>query len=278
MVDREKTITQEMNEEQEEMALHAFLDHYDVDLREGLVKAAELRNPAMCLLIVNRLGERLDEELKNEALIQAVSNGDEQCTEVLLSYARANPSLNKDGKNSLFQYSILCGHLGVAKLLALLGAEIGVTKENGAAVIASAAADGALLRILKDAGVDLDMLGQSGSAMHLAAMGGNRWAIHNLISAGANPNVADRNKVTPMHLVIENGDALALRILLVNNANVNAEDIEGITPLQLARVLADLGGKPKMLKVIQEELDARPGPAPENAETKELVRPTSHSR
>ncbi|MBE7439711.1 MAG: DUF1569 domain-containing protein [Spirochaetales bacterium] len=82
---------------------------------------------------------------------------------------------------------------------------------------------------------------QSGrTALMDAVAAGEISALHSLLEAGANPDLADEQGNVPLHYAVMEGNLEAGRILLQAGANPNARDRKGITPLNLCRSLAGM--------------------------------------
>jgi ankyrin repeat protein len=63
-----------------------------------------------------------------------------------------------------------------------------------------------------------------------------------LLAAGANPNAADRNGVTPLHRAVRTRCAAAVRVLLDHGASARQINGRGSTPLHLAGRTTGRGG------------------------------------
>ena len=72
------------------------------------------------------------------------------------------------------------------------------------------------------------------TALHLAAEQGHAECLQQLVSAGANIEVADSGGCTALHLASEYGYAKCLRALLSAGASIEAANSEGFTALDLA--------------------------------------------
>ncbi|OCL09903.1 hypothetical protein AOQ84DRAFT_246552, partial [Glonium stellatum] len=73
-----------------------------------------------------------------------------------------------------------------------------------------------------------------GTALHGAAIRYHTAAVEALLKAGANPNQADFNHITPLHSAAGNGNLEVIRILLDYNASKEVTDQGGETPLDWA--------------------------------------------
>lgn len=70
--------------------------------------------------------------------------------------------------------------------------------------------------------------------LHYAALENDVAKVRELLSAGANPNVADRQGFQPLHLAAQQGATEAARALLEAGAEVDAVNTFGNTPLFIA--------------------------------------------
>jgi len=59
-------------------------------------------------------------------------------------------------------------------------------------------------------------------------------ALQLLLEAGANPNVADEDRVTPLMVAAMKGNLEAVRLLVTHGADVMAVNAAGLTASQLA--------------------------------------------
>jgi hypothetical protein len=96
--------------------------------------------------------------------------------------------------------------------------------------------------------MDLDFQSESGVTALIAAVENGQYEVAEyLLKAGANPNVADSDGVTPLHyaiLHIEDVDydtSKFINLLIEAKADVNAQTNNGKTPLHLACQLKEIG-------------------------------------
>lgn len=109
--------------------------------------------------------------------------------------------------------------------------------------------------ILQDPEVDLDAPGSrfGGTALHAAVLREHIEVMGLLLAAGANPNQADWNKVTPLHSAALYGSEQVIRVLLDHGASVEAMDTEGRTP----RDWAIDGGKLEAQRLVLRTAEAK---------------------
>jgi uncharacterized protein len=67
--------------------------------------------------------------------------------------------------------------------------------------------------------------------LHYAALANDADALSKLLTAGADPNVADRVGFTPLHFAAQEGAITSAQILLAAGAQVDAANSYGNTPL-----------------------------------------------
>ena len=86
--------------------------------------------------------------------------------------------------------------------------------------------------IIQDTEVDLDAPGSrfGGTALHAAVLREHIEVMELLLAAGADPNQADWNLVSPLHSAALYGSEKVIRVLLDHGASVEAMDSEGRTP------------------------------------------------
>lgn len=72
------------------------------------------------------------------------------------------------------------------------------------------------------------------SVLHVAAAGGKKEVVEDLLAKGADPNLPDANQRTPLHWAALSGKADAAAVLLAKGADPNASDKRQSTPLYWA--------------------------------------------
>ena len=102
-------------------------------------------------------------------------------------------------------------------------------------VDAAARQDLAGLRLLLDAGADVDARRADGAtALLWAAHWDDHEAVRLLLAAGADVNAADDHGVTPLIRAAENASRVLVPALLAAGADANAAQTSGLTPLMVA--------------------------------------------
>lgn len=84
------------------------------------------------------------------------------------------------------------------------------------------------------AGADVDELGLSGTALHLATARGSAAIVAALIDAGADLEARDDSGLRPLHLAVRSNDLPITTLLIQRGADTDAYDGQGMTPLILA--------------------------------------------
>jgi ankyrin repeat protein len=149
--------------------------------------------------------------------------------------------LNQDGETPLL-VAILGNNVNAVKLLLERGADPTIRDENGNTpfhVAAIVDRDCHVLNLLLESGkVDInETTTEYGlTALHIAIGKSNVTAVRFLLSKGANPNVACKNKGTPLHLAVMFAKDMDIVELLLNHkdTNVNCLDKLGINALDYA--------------------------------------------
>ena len=105
--------------------------------------------------------------------------------------------------------------------------------------------------------MDIDRAGRN--PIHYYVVDGKHEQLDATLTAGTDPNVADRNDFTPLHFAAQKLDPVAVRRLLDAGATVDPRNKFGATPLLVAlmRVTDDDRGVIGMLLDAGADVDAR---------------------
>ncbi|WP_100637936.1 ankyrin repeat domain-containing protein [Marinobacter salexigens] len=87
---------------------------------------------------------------------------------------------------------------------------------------------------LTTSGAPLNTLTGNGTPLMAAVRAKADRVVWYLLSQGANPDLAERDQVTPLIVASGQGDRRLTRLLLSAGAKVNAEDLQGYTPVMRA--------------------------------------------
>lgn len=191
----------------------------------------------------------------------AASKGHLGCAELLIAAGAQVDSRSKDGRTALFR-AAAHGDCPMVKILLEVGANPSITEidfgrsaidvakdkghneavkilEQGEAVFhASRRGELELLESLLDKGASTNFCDQYGlTALHIAAIKGNKNAVMILVEYGANLECQDSDGNTPLHLAVESGCNETVEVLINRGANINAKSKKGATPLQLSRTM-----------------------------------------
>lgn len=191
----------------------------------------------------------------------AASKGHLGCAELLIAAGAQVDSRSKDGRTALFR-AAAHGDCPMVKILLEVGANPSITEidfgrsaidvakdkghneavkilEQGEAVFhASRRGELELLESLLDKGASTNFCDQYGlTALHIAAIKGNKNAVMILVEYGANLECQDSDGNTPLHLAVESGCNETVEVLVNRGANINAKSKKGATPLQLSRTM-----------------------------------------
>ena len=132
------------------------------------------------------------------------------------------------------------GDTEAVETLIAQGADVNVPQGDGMTALHWGAerGDGALVRVLLDAGADLAAVTRIGdyTPLHLASKAGSADAVEALLEAGSDPAaVTATGAVRPIHFAAGAGSAAAVATLAHHGADVNAREAErGQTPLMFA--------------------------------------------
>lgn len=127
-----------------------------------------------------------------------------------------------------------------AKILLEAGANVHAVGRFGNTPLHSAAwkqkAPASLVKLFVDAKADVNAKNSVGeTAVHIAADGGNKEFLRELLDAGGNPNEKSNDGKTPLHKAAANVDVEIIQILIDRKADINSFDNEGWTPLDYAK-------------------------------------------
>jgi ankyrin repeat protein len=88
------------------------------------------------------------------------------------------------------------------------------------------------------------------TALHWAALRGNKALAALLMESGAEVNATDKTYLaTPLHLAVRAGHAAAVEALLAGNADIKAKDKYGRTPL----AYAETSGREDIIKMLRRQ-------------------------
>lgn len=118
-------------------------------------------------------------------------------------------------------------------------------------------ADAGAVRLLLDAGAEVDAFGRgwmTGTALHSAVSRRHAEHARLLLDAGASPDVRQSHGWTPLHAAARNGDLASLEALLAAGADPAATNDEGRSVLELA----EESGDAVTIERVRAALQARP--------------------
>ncbi len=185
---------------------------------------------------LQRLDLRVVEIAQPNALIRAAAQGDAAATRRALEQGAMLNAVSPVG--TAFSEAMKNGH----DLLALFLLSRGADWRNGfspaepsALILAARRGHNALVKELLLRGSDLEALDPDGfTALAHAAINGHLTTLKILINAGADVNVTAQGRSILMH-VVEANNMLLAQMLINAGANVNFRDVNGDTALRLAR-------------------------------------------
>ena len=189
-----------------------------------------------------RSGAAKDVNIKDSwgmtALHHAARNGDTQAVERLLENEADGGIADVRGVTPLF----LAAYHGHLKCVAMLAnpADFGIRHLEGWTALYAGADDPEIMRYLFylcGASPDYPPGGAGKNrekVLHLSCRWGPVKCIQQLLEAPADPNVQDRNGITPLHLAAAWADKATVEMLVDAGASLYAIDDKGTTPVHVA--------------------------------------------
>jgi ankyrin repeat protein len=200
------------------------------------------KSPLVALLLARGVGVDIRASAKGETpLHYAAMFGHRKTIEMLVA-GGADPNVaDQDGVTPL-QYASKRRRASIVELLRGLGA-----REGGLQEAANADDVGRVYELLAE-GADIDAPGLGGTSLHVAAAKGHLAVVRILLDAGADIEaVAEPNGARPLHAAAMNDYASVARFLIERGASVEARDNEGRTPLLVAARFGNAGAAAALL-------------------------------
>ena len=166
-----------------------------------------------------------------------LASNDEGVRKALSEGADINARLdNKRGRSALIAVAEK-GDKELIKLLLEAGADIEfATKRGRRALHRSIYGNVDAMRVLLEAGADVNAPDKRGNrTLNLASYENFPAMVELLIGAGADVNVQNERNNTPLHHAAEKGSIDAIHILIAAGANLNAKNKRDNTPLKVAQ-------------------------------------------
>lgn len=219
------------SDEQEETVLHKAADGGHVDCAKYLLAAGVPVHAA--------------QEDGQLAIHSASWQGHTKVVQLLVA---AGSSINTQDASGETPLHMACwnGHAASVGALVEAGASLNLRAAQGETPLCEAAENShsGCAALLVKAGADVNLGGQQATvvdnakrdmtALHYAAMSGDRGLVELLLAAGANPGAANSADETPLHLAAEAGHYGVVAALLEAGSPVDAVAGGDITPLHLA--------------------------------------------
>lgn len=133
-------------------------------------------------------------------------------------------------------YAATAGSAAAMKLLIAKGADPSARNSFGSTALMWSATDIQKVRLLLQAGADVNAVSKQGrTALFVAALSDSSAEIVRLLQAkGADVKTVDAAQMTPLHAATMGNDTETIRLMLAAGLDVNAADIGGYTPLMNA--------------------------------------------
>ncbi|WP_194714866.1 ankyrin repeat domain-containing protein [Noviherbaspirillum soli] len=173
-------------------------------------------------------------------LIYAAAGGSAEVIGALLDHG-ANAGKRDNAGNTALHVAVLCRqYAAAAALLARMNRQqIDQPNTKGCSALFEAVSleDAAMTRLLLQGGAQVDCLWHEASSvtpLMLAAARGNADMLHDLLTAGADPDAPDWMAATALFYAVRGGSLACVGALLDARADINARDTRYFTPLLCA--------------------------------------------
>lgn len=203
--------------------LHRFAFHDRAGLPAILWAAQRGHTPLLHILL--RRGIDVNTALKSPV------SGHKRRTRVLVAG-------HEDGETAL-HFAAFAGHQEVVRVLLSQGANAApqstrLRETPLHKALKASARNVAVVRLLANAnsgaGINAQQIDGT-SALHLAAVRGDRALVQLLLDSGATVNIRDMVSSTPLHWAVSYRHMAVVKLLLMEGADINARDRAGTTPL-----------------------------------------------
>uniref|UniRef100_A0A8C5MX92 Orc1-like AAA ATPase domain-containing protein n=1 Tax=Leptobrachium leishanense TaxID=445787 RepID=A0A8C5MX92_9ANUR len=188
------------------------------------------------------------------ALRAAAWGGHDGAVKALLEAGAQIDRADEDGRTPLIAASYM-GHRYVTELLLAAGADVNRCDAEGRSALAVASLCvptgneyPMLVSQLLEHGADPELEDKDGvTPLLVAAYEGQAEIAELLLEAGANPDREDKGRMTPLLAAASGGHAEAIRVLLLWGSTIDVKDAEGRSALELA---AAAGGGEQAVRVL----------------------------
>jgi len=181
-------------------------------------------------------GRRASAPAQEERIFDAARQGRiDKVRELLATSPRLVRSLDAY-KESPLHAALREQHFQVAEILVAKGADVNAMSREGRTPLMFAAYRGStdMVRLLLDKGANVNAAGDLGTALHWAAVWGQRDVAEVLIARGADLETRYEHGGTPLNDAVAVGYEKVAALLLEKGADVNAKSAGGGTPLHNA--------------------------------------------
>lgn len=192
-------------------------------------------------LLVSRGAEPVGDDIWNEAFSAAVSSGQLEVAEYLITQGiDVNARVCDEGTDTPLEWAIWNKQINMVKLLIEHGAEVNTPVEDREItplLFAVGCNNYEICRLLVNCGADVNLANFYGAPLHVAASIGNERLVEFLLDHGAAINArAEKDQDIALHSAVRRCDEFQSRLGLVEllvkrGADLTARDDEGMTPL-----------------------------------------------
>lgn len=125
-----------------------------------------------------------------------------------------------------------------------LNSDVNATNENGWSLLHLAVHSGnaKLVKLLIEKGARTDLItkAEALTPLHIAAVGNNREMIQDLLGAGAELAVEDKEGSTPLHYAMTQEQLFSAQLMVEKGANYTKKNIQGMSPLSVMAALSQV--------------------------------------
>jgi ankyrin repeat protein len=207
-----------------------------------LLCAAAFGNTAAVRLLVERGADVNPPDSQISPLLCAAARQDFDLLKYLVMHHAKKDVKDSMGRNPFYITMLTMQDIPekaldvyIVKFGELFPVDVNTRDSRGRTLLMSAARAGCPSVVLKkiiSMNPDMTVLTKSGgTALHLAAFGGNADNIATLADAGIDVNKADSFGLSPLHVAVINDNIDAVKMLIEKGADIDAEDLYGRTPL-----------------------------------------------
>lgn len=201
---------------------------------------------------VNRGDQPLDVLTPDAKIAVAIKRGDVDTIKEALERESTDPAM----RDSMLSMAARYGQVKVIKTLLDGGANVEVKDKRGRTplMLAVQSRNPEAVSVLIEEGANVNSKDQAEGTALFGASGpfGNEAVVAELLDAGAQVNVYDKNGMTPLMWAVRFGDVQRVDALLKAGATVDAHDSRGLSAIDYARTRRDKESADRMIQLLQQ--------------------------